>query len=304
MDAKEAATTRTNWEHKQRAADFDRAHAPEIPNPEASTARAAREARASREAENIGRATPRGSMAHAGANLRRRAPESGPAPTPVRQGARNAREDGPAPAAAAQGLGATRVNWTTRENMPAPESAGEHAHMRRHIRTELAEAEEALEKMPAQSTRASKQLEDKITWLKTQNARLATEGGDENHPAAVMLAEKLGLSPAQAEEARKLGYKIEGRSLKKGGQYATIEQLRHAIETSGAGPSGAPSSALAGHQNALEKVGGYSAEAAKKLAIEGFTVTKSAAGHVLFRQGGKKSSRGAAMYFLKHDVEE
>ena len=130
------------------------------------------------------------------------------------------------------------------------------------------------------------------------------EGGDENHPAAVMLAEKLGISPAHVEEARKLGYKIEGRSLKKGGQYATLEQLRHAIETSGAGPSGAPSSALAGHQNALEKIGGYSAEAAKKLAIEGFTVIQNAVGHTLFSRGGKKSSRGAAMYFLKHDVEE
>jgi len=173
MDQKEATTTRTNWEHKQRAADFDRSHAPEIPNPEEATAR---EARASRGAENIGRANPRGSMAHAGANLRRRAPESGPAPTPVRQSARNAREDGPAPAAA-QGLGATRVNWTTRENMPAPESAAEHAHMTRHIRTELAEAEEALEKMPARSTRASKQLEDKITWLKTQTRLLVLEIG-------------------------------------------------------------------------------------------------------------------------------
>ena len=245
-------------------------------------------------------------MAHAGTNLRRRAPESGPAPAPapVRQSARNAREDGPAPAAAAKGLGATRVNWTTRENMPAPESGAEHAHMTRHIRTELAEAEEALEMMPARATRASKQLEDKITWLKTQTARLAVEGGDENHPAAVLLAEKLGISPAQAEEARKLGFKIEGRSLKKGGQYATIEQLRHAIETSGAGPSGAPTSALAGHQNALETIGGYSSEAAKKLAIEGFTISRSPGGLTLFRRGDKKSSRGAAMYFLKHDVEE
>ena len=64
-----------------------------------------------------------------------------------------------------KGLGATRVNWTTRENMPAPESAAEHAQMTRHIRTELAEAEEALEKMPARATRASKQLEDKVYMI-------------------------------------------------------------------------------------------------------------------------------------------
>ena len=106
MDAMEAATTRTNWEHKQRAADFDRANPSE--SPAELTAREARATvtrkAASREAENLGRVTHRGTMAHAGANLRQRAPESGPAPSaspaPVRQSARNAREDGPAPAAA------------------------------------------------------------------------------------------------------------------------------------------------------------------------------------------------------------
>ena len=331
MDARDAAAVRIDREHSQHAKAFDeemgadkrsevreaREVARKASEREAASARevaradVAREAAARKASEradaiqsgNKGRVTR--SSARLSATLNRRephaAPTAAPAPAPTAKAPAKAQAKAPAPAKAP--LGATRVDWSTRSNIPIPPTLEEHEHVAGELRNDIFDAEEALEKMPRDS-RSRKQLEEKLEWMKAQKARLY--GGEgAHHPVSLALSDKLGLTATQAEEARKLGYKIEGNKLKKGNQFVSPAQLHHAIVSEASTPKGAgPSSAPAGHLAALRLIGGYSSPEAKQLALGGFNISKTASGATMYKLHGKRSSQLAARKFLIDNYEE
>ena len=202
---------------------------------------------------------------------------------------------------------ASAINWRTEPHLRIPETGADrlHAELSHH----LADAEVELAGM-TRSSRHKTQLAEKVDYLKTQVARMAGGGGV--HPVASDL-QKLGLTAKEAERARELGYVIEGRSLKRHGNFQSTANLRRALDEqdagaagSGAGAAGAggDSTAHNARVHALEDIGELSAYDAKSAAFGGFSVKKSATGAILFynRDGTRISKANVQKYI--NSIEE
>ena len=251
MDDKDEAFVRIDREHSQRTKDLDREVGAdkrlELAAARATSARALRdEKEAARKASERAEAVAAGNTGHVtrsstrlSATLNRREPKDAtPAPTPSKAPAKAPNSPSKAP------LSATRVDWSTRENLPKPTNPHEKEDMTTYVNYNIAEAEEALENMP-RASRSRTQLENKLAWMKAQKSRLF-------------------------------------------GSEASNE---------------APSSATAGHQAALQLIGGYSSSEAKLLASNGFNVLKTATGSTVYKFNGKRSSQAAARKFLDESYE-
>ena len=130
-------------------------------------------------------ATPAPAKAPLGATLNRREPST-PAPTPSKAPAKAPNSPSKAP------LSATRVDWSTRENLPKPTNPHEKEDMTTYVNYNIAEAEEALENMP-RASRSRTQLENKLEWMKAQKERLNDHEASNEDPSSATAGHQAAL---------------------------------------------------------------------------------------------------------------
>ena len=121
------------------------------------------------------------------ATLNRREPKDAtPAPTPSKAPAKAPNSPSKAP------LSATRVDWSTRENLPKPTNPHEKEDMTTYVNYNIAEAEEALENMP-RASRSRTQLENKLEWMKAQKERLNDHEASNEDPSSATAGHQAAL---------------------------------------------------------------------------------------------------------------
>ena len=264
--------------------------------------------------EGSGRAPPRARLGATPLRRMREAEEEEPRSPPKSRSLEEA-EMGSIPSMPRERRLASAIDWRAEPHIKIPERGADRLHA--ELAVHLADSEAELATM-GRSSRAKTQLSEKVDYLKTQVARMAGQGGA--HPVAADL-EKLGLSADEADQARKLGFSLDGRHLKQHGQFRNAAYLRRALDEAeagaagGSGGSGSGGSAGAGAHaqdaaftarvNLLEELGKLSTDDASTLARYGITVKKGSKGAALFYTDlGKAVSRSKVMEHLKEIRKE